>query len=380
MNPLSAFKHHFKNRRKALSLFLPVLLGVIIIYLLQMIVVSQYQIIDRTYVEPQKYYSSIAAKTKVIDNDTLSNIFSMKSDYDRVMPWVSHYTYIDTVIDNRIGTKVLTVKNEDMEWLISKLNLKVKEGRIPKAGTNEIILHSVVAENKNLGVGDRIGGGIQKNEALEGDKLIVGLLEGESIVSFDSLEHWMDMNQVTSDDYSTGILISPKHGKEIEVSNFINSINDQGIDVRTYDLVSLQNRIDRKGIDIILTVINIFVIIIITICTGFISYIHIIQRRNEFGILNAIGYSSQKIINRVLNEIVWLNITGYLLGIFLAIFMGLLLNFFIFIPKGLPLLLLKQEYLVETLCVPLFACIFSLIPIWKIMQDLDPVAIIEGVN
>jgi putative ABC transport system permease protein len=380
MNPLTALKHHLKNRKKALFLFLPVLLGVIIIYLLQMLITSQYQIIYRTYVEPQKIYSSVAAKTKVIDNNTLSNIFLIKSDCERVMPWVSHYTYIDTVIDNRIGSKVFTVKQEDMEWLISKLNLKIKDGRLPKAGTNEIILHSVVAENKNLGIGDRIGGSVQKNEALEGDKVVVGLLEGESIVSFDSLEYWMNMNQVISDDYSTGILIIPKEGKEIEVNNLINNIDVQGLDVRTYAFVSLQNKIDRRGINIILVVINIIVIIIITICTGFISYIHMLQRRSEFGILSAIGYTSQKIINRIFNEILWINMAGFALGILLSVFIGLLLNLFIFIPKGLPLLLVKQEYMIEAVCVPLFACIFSLIPIWNIMEDLDPVAIIEGVN
>jgi putative ABC transport system permease protein len=190
----------------------------------------------------------------------------------------------------------------------------------------------------------------------------------------------MNTYQVISDDYSTGILIVPKDGKEIEVNNLINDIDEQGLDVRTYAFVSLQNKIDRKGINIILVIINIIVIIIITICTGFISYIHMLQRRSEFGILSAIGYTSQKIINWVFNEILWINMAGLTLGILLSVFIGLLLNLFIFIPKGLPLLLVKREYMIEAVCVPLFASIFSLFPIWKMMEDLDPVAIIEGVN
>lgn len=380
MNPLSAFKHHLKNKKKAIFLCLPVVLGVTIIYLLQMLIISQYQIIDRTYVEPQKIYSSVAAKTRVIDDRTINSIFSIKSDCERVIPWVSQYTYIETVINNGIGSKVITVKQTDMEWLISKLNLRVKEGRLPEAGTNEIILHSVVAKNKNLKIGDRIGGSIQKNESLEGDMVIVGLLEGESIVSFNSLEYWMNMNQVVSDDYSTGILIVPKEGKENEVDYVISNIDAQGLDVRTYDIVSQQNRIDRKGIDIILVVVNIVVIIIITMCTGFISYIHMLQRRSEFGILGAIGYTSQNIINRVFNETLWINIAGLALGILVSVFIGLLLNLFIFIPIGLHLSLVKLDYMIEAVCVPLFACIFSLFPIRRVMEDMDPIAIIEGGN
>jgi hypothetical protein len=43
-------------------------------------------------------------------------------------------------------------------------------------------------------------------------------------------------------------------------------------------------------------------------------------------------------------------------------------------------LLIKQEYMIEAACIPIFVCIFSLFPIGKMMEDLDPVAIIERVN
>lgn len=380
MNPIIAFKYHRKNQRKFLFLFLPILLGVVIIYILQMLITSQYQIIYRTYVEPQKYYSSIAARTKVIDQEILNDLFLHKSDYEKVMPWVSHYTYIDTVINNRVGSKVYTIKQEDMDWLIKKLNLRIKEGRLPKAGSNEIILHSVVAKNKKLRIGDSIGGSIQKNEALEGEKVIVGLLEGESVVSFDSLENWMNRNQVLSDDYSTGTIIIPLEEKKEDVNYFINHIDNQGLDIRTYDSVLLQNEIDRKGINTVLTLINIMLVVIVTICTGFISYINMLQRRSEFGILNAIGYSTNQLINRSFNEIFWLNMAGFLLGVLVSVFVGFLLNLFVYTPKGIPLMLVKTDYLIETACIPLFACIFALLSLWKIIKILDPVEVIEGMH
>lgn len=378
MRPLSAFKHYLSNRKKFLFIFIPVLLSVIVIYTLQMLITSQYRIVHRTYVEPQKCYLSIAAKSKVIGPDTIKGILSMKADYERVLPWVSHYTYIDNVIDSSIGTKVFTVKHEDMELLMSKMNLKIREGRLPKAGTNEIVLHYIVAGNKRLGIGDKIGGSVQRNEALEGEKEIVGLLEGESIVSFDSLEYWMKVNQVESDDYSTGMIIVPKDEKTKAIGDFLKNIDVQGLDIRTYDSVALQNKSDLNVVNIILTVISIMVIIIVTICTGFISYININQRRSEFGILSAIGYTSQEIINRIFYEIFWLNVAGLITGVLLSIFVGILLNLFIFIPKGIPLLLIKPEYIIEVACVPLFVCIFALIPVWKMLKSLDPVTIIEG--
>ena len=378
MKPLSTMEHYIKNKRRFLFIFIPVLLSIIIVYVIQMLISSEFSLVERTYVEPQKYYSSIAAKTKVISRDLIESILKRKAEYERVFPWVAHYTYFDGIIEKSIGSKVFTVKQDDMNWLISKMNLKMIAGRLPAAGTNEILLHKTVAKNKKLKLGDSIGSSVSKNESLEGEKVIVGLIDGESIVSFDSLEYFMALNQVKYDDYSTGIIVVPKENKSNDIEHFLEETDSQGLDLRTYGIISRKNKNDGSNITIIITIINIAILIIITLCAGFISYINVNQRRSEFGILSAIGYTSQEIVNRLISEICLVNLAALVIGTLFSIAIGAVLNLLIFTGKGIPLILIDPDFLIQAACIPLFVCIFALVPAWNTLRNLDPVAVIEG--
>ncbi|WFR58051.1 hypothetical protein QA584_03030 [Anaerocolumna sp. AGMB13025] len=378
MKPLSALKQSINNKRKFLIMFLPVLLSIIIVYLIQMFLSSEFRLVERTYVKPQDYYFSIAAKTKVIDNTIINSIMNQKEDYERVFPWVAHYTYFDGLIEKNIGSKVFTVKNEDMKWLIRKMKLKLIAGRLPAAGTNEIILHKTIARNKKLKIGDSIGSSLKKEETIEGKKVIVGLLDGECIVSFDSLEYWMKQYQVEYDDYSTGIIIAPKTDKRKDMEQFLEQIDSQGLDVRTYGSISRQKQKDASNITIIMTVINLMILIMITVCSGFISYINVLHRRSEFGILSAIGYTAEEIMNRLSREIFLVNLAALGFGIMISVLFGGVLNVLFFTQKGIPLILAEPDFMVQAACIPVFVCIFSLVPAWNTLHKLDPVSIIEG--
>lgn len=380
MKPLSAIKYYQNNVKKFITILSAIILSVALLYTVQMFVTSSARINYRTYVEPQKYYSSIAAKSKVLDSYIIDRVLSRGQLYEKVIPWVFNYTNFESTIEGSIGCKVLTVKHEDMKLLMSKMNLALKKGRLPEPGTNEIILHSLVADSKGLQVGDRIGSSVQKNEVLQGEKVIVGLLEGESIVSFDSLEYWMEQNNVRKDDYSLGMIILPGKDMAFEIEKFLSSLDTEGLEVRTLSSVTQQYKKDMEGVNSILSLIGIIVIIIVAICTSFISYIYFLFRRSGFGILSAIGYSCQDIVNMIFREIVLLNVVGLVSGITLSVLAGVLMNHFIFIPKGQYLLLVSPEYFFKVSCVPIFSAIFSIIPVWRMLKNLDPVTIIEGIG
>lgn len=378
MKPLSTLKHYTGNSRRFLFVFIPVYLCIIIVYAMHMVISSEFALVERTYVEPQKYYSSIAAKTKVINHTIMNGLLNREKEFERIFPWVAHYTYMDGIIEKSIGSKVFTVKYEDMKWLISKMNLKIIAGRLPAPGTNEILLHKTVAKNKNRKLGDSIGSSVSKDEAIEGEKIIVGLLDGESIVSFDSLEYWMEQNLVEFDDYSTGIILVPRENSKDNIELFLQETNSEGLDVRTYDTILRKNKKDGSNITVIISLINIMILIMITVCSGFISYINVNQRRNEFGILSAIGYTSRHIMNRLVREIFLVNLAALIMGILCSVAFGAVLNLLIYTPKGTPLTLIDPDFVIQAACIPLFVSIFALVPAWNTLKNMDPVAVIEG--
>lgn len=376
MNSLSVIKFYINNKRRFLSVFTSITLSTILLYTVQMLIDSTFITSYNALVEPQKYYSSITNKGRVLNPKLADQIKSIDS-VENIIPWVFRFTNISCNIGGNTGTKVFTVKHEDMITLMSRLELTLKEGRLPEPGTREIAIHTLLAKNKKLGIGDKIGSNIDKEEIIQGERTIVGLIDGTSIVSFDSLETWLQDNKVDFE-YLMGMIILPKEGASVQLNRHLDSLHLPGLEVRTFNWANAQISRDTENIKIILTFISILVIVIVSFCTGFLCYIYFLQRQSEFGILNAIGYSKQQVVNRALVEISGMNAIGFISGILISVLAGKMIDMVSYAPRGLILHVWYMNYLMIAACIPLFATLFSIIPVWRMLKRLDPICIIEG--
>lgn len=376
MNSFSVIKFYINNRRRFLSVFTSITLSTILLYTVQMLINSTFITSYNTVVEPQKYYSSITNKGRLLDPKLVDKIKSIDS-VENIIPWVFRFTNISCNIGGNTGTKVFTVKHDDMLTLMSRLKLTLKEGRLPETGTREIAIHYLLAKNKKLGIGDKIGSNIDKEEIIQGERTIVGLIDGKSIVSFDSLETWLKDNKVNFE-YLMGMIILPKEGASQQLNRNLDSLHLPGLEIRTFNSVNAQNSRDTENIKIILTFISILVILIVSFCTGFLCYIYFSQRQSEFGLLNAIGYSKQQVVNRALVEISGMNVIGFTAGILLSMLAGKVIDLVSYAPRGLIFQLWSLNYLMKAACIPLFATLFSIVPVWRMLKRLDPICIIEG--
>jgi hypothetical protein len=57
---------------------------------------------------------------------------------------------------------------------------------------------------------------------------------------------------------------------------------------------------------------------------------------------------------------------------------GWVLNHFIYMERGLPLVLWDQSYIFRLLATPLVVTLISLLPVWRMLKKVDPITIIEG--
>ena len=376
MHPLSIIKFYMNNKKRLAGILIAIALSTFLLYVMQMLLDSLFLTSYNAFVEPQKYYSSITSKGRTLNEALVEEMANLDS-VERVMPWVFRFTNFYSNIGGNTGTKVFTVKHDDMLILMDKLQLTVKEGRLPEAGSREIAVHYQIAQNKNLKVGDKIGSNIDRDEYIQGERIIVGLLGGRSLVSFESLETWLQDNQVTFEP-KMGIILLPRSGMEQQLNRYLDSLNLTGLEIRTLESVSRQNARDTENIKTILTFLSLLVVVIVSFCTGFLCYMYYSQRRTEFGFLNAIGYSRQYILNRVIREIGVLNACGFGGGILLALTAGYAIDWLAYAPKGQIIRLWSTGSLAAAAAIPLFATLFSIIPIWLILNQLDTVAVLEG--
>lgn len=375
MHPLSIIKYYVNNRKSFFTIFFSIVLSTLLIYMVQMFIDSAFITSYNIFVEPQRYYSSITPKGSLIDEKILNDVKSIDS-VESVMPWVFRYTNFYINIGGDEGARIFTVNHDDMLTLMSRLELTLKEGRLPEPGSREIAIHYLLAKNKNLKVGDKIGNAFDKDEVIRGEQTIVGLIDGKSIVSFDSLETWVEENDIDFE-YMLGIIMLPKKGYDQELNRYLDSLHLPGYDVRTFNSNSLQYEHNSENIKIILTFISIMVIVIVSFSTGFLCYIYFAQRSSEFGLLNAIGYSKQYVINRAFGEISGMDAIGFAVGIIFSLVGGTIVNIVSYAPRGQLLQVWNLNYLMKAACIPLFVTLFSIVPVWRMLKKLDPISIME---
>lgn len=375
MKPLSVLPHLWGNRRRTIPVFAAVGLSVLLISMMQAIVSIPLNTAWRELVEPYRNTATFAAKTAPLDPDFVESL-SGAGGVAAIYPCAGFYTNIDSVAGGMMGTQVLAL-GEGMVQVLSEMGLSLAEGRLPRPGSSEIVLHETVARNKGLRIGDDVGSDVQPGEVLEGKYTVCGILRGKAILSATSLVYEMERRSITYE-YSLGALAVAQKGALLQMNEALGALDGSGLILRTLQSSEGQYRRDTASISVLVTAIGLMTMAIVSICAGFLSYIHFLQRRGEFAILNAIGYTEPQIIRRAFAEISLVNLGGLGAGLLLSALAGLLLNTFFFWPKGLAMAVFEAEPLLASLCVPLFTTLFSVIPVWRMVRELDAVKVLEG--
>ena len=128
----------------------------------------------------------------------------------------------------------------------------------------------------------------------------------------------------------------------------------------------------------ILDVISILTIVLMVITVGSSKYIEFLSRREELGILNAIGYSKKQILKRAVVEVICINTISYVLGLAMGIITSYISKKYFFEGSGLVGTVFNVKAFIVAAYIPLFTSLFTIIPINLIINKLDPINMIEN--
>ncbi|HML48003.1 MAG TPA: ABC transporter permease, partial [Clostridia bacterium] len=353
-----------------------VALSVFMIHTLQALMGVPVRTIQREYVEPYRHASGFAAKSAPIGEDLVSALQSSDA-LSAVYPCLSLYTNIRLIPGGQTGTQVMAFRASDLPSIVQTFGLTLSKGRLPDPGENGVALHEAVARNKGLGVGDSLGSDVRKGEVLEGSYTVCGILSGQVLLSFTSLEYELARRNV-ADEYSLGVLAVPKDGRLDEMNEALEVLSGDGLILRTLDTAERQFEADISGTLALVSILELAVIVILCLCAGFLSYIQFYVRRGEFATLFAIGYARSGLLRQAFAQIVALNLAGFALGFALSALASILLNALLFFPLGLAMPVSGGEALIRAACAPLFTATACFVPSWRVILALDPVNVLEG--
>jgi hypothetical protein len=313
-------------------------------------------------------------------------------------------------------TSIYGALEGDLPILMDLLGMDVKEGRLPRPRSNEIVLSEPVALNRGLRVGDRIGAPAYERgefELLDMDDIpvemvLVGILRrvqdrsllpqaGSSGGERQRIEHPCSGRTLSSDAMWLGLasfeyleghelassrlvhqLVVPADGRKDELDAWLKgSVASAQTNVTTYDLEYREHRQIVQVLILNFAVVGCVTAIVAAIAMATLNYVFFAQRREEFGILHAVGRSRLWLVLRTMKETGSVITIAWLVGAVICCIGLICFQALVFAPKGLSLNFFNLTPWVLTFPVPIAVVAVGTGTIARTLRRLDPVAVIE---
>ncbi|MBN2394114.1 MAG: hypothetical protein JXR84_25505 [Anaerolineae bacterium] len=282
--------------------------------------------------------------------------------------------------ETRLG--IYGVAESDMAMLMGTFGMQVQEGRLPHPRSNEIALSASIAANRGLHVGDALGRDDTNDDNLISDDIpiemvVVGLLAPEQPwIGLASLEYLESHELVAA--RNPRLLIIPQEGCKAELDRWLEeSIASENVNVTTYATAYRNFKTFTNSMAVTFVLLECMIAAIAVVAMATLNTIFFNQRKDEFGVLNAIGHSRRWLIGRTLKETGSVTALAWLIGATLC-GIGLLgMQALLYAPRGLSLDLFSLTPWLFTTPLPLSVVLASTVTISRMLRKLDPVTVIE---
>jgi predicted lysophospholipase L1 biosynthesis ABC-type transport system permease subunit len=269
---------------------------------------------------------------------------------------------------------------------MERCGVRLKEGRLPEPRTNELVLSEEIARALDLELGDQIDrslDGTYYEDVLE-PLVLVGVLEGDPAASsgpsvrvgFVSYEYLAN-HELTSS-RSVHLLIVPADGRKRELDAWLEGrLASAQTNVTTYAVEYREHRQFVQGLTLGFAVVGCITAIVAAIAMATLNYVFFTQRREEFGILHAVGRSRLWLVLRTMKETGSVIAVAWLIGAVICCVGLICFQVLVFAPKGLRLNFFNPAPWVLTFPIPLAVIAAGVGTTTWMLSNLDTVSIIE---
>jgi ABC-type antimicrobial peptide transport system permease subunit len=173
-------------------------------------------------------------------------------------------------------------------------------------------------------------------------------------------------------------LVVPVEGREEEVEAWLeNNIASPRVAVDTFGTSYRELRAFTRFAMLFLAITESILAVVAAGALIILNYIFVSQRRDEFGILHAVGHSRARLIARTLREGVSIASVAWLIGAACCLVLLLGTQTIVYAPRGMSLDLTNVVPWLFTLPIPLVTVTANVGTIAWALSRLDPVAVIE---
>jgi ABC-type lipoprotein release transport system permease subunit len=323
-----------------------------------------------------------------LDADVMARVEAYPA-VERVIPMAPRESILRATIPPLTGADAspFGVYAEDMAYLVEMYGLELKSGRLPRPGTNEMVIPEALAQNRNLEVGDVIGDperpAYPGAPPLGNQFVISGIFARSAAredgigLGFFSLEFLESQEADAVPDLPPLILV-PKAGQKGALDDWLEN-ELAGADASVLTHRQQVSRIQDQAWQDMLSIAWLESLIAIVSAVGLavLNHVFISQRQAEFGVLHALGYDRWQLVRRGLGETAFTVGIAWGLSAIIALMGLLLLRFALFAPLGLTFDPLNLTPWLYTLPIPVAVLAVTAGTTARTLTRLDAVSVIE---
>jgi ABC-type lipoprotein release transport system permease subunit len=278
------------------------------------------------------------------------------------------------------------VSQAGLQTLMDACGLRLQEGRLLRTRTNEVMVSQEIADTLGLQLGDSIGRSTDESayRSIPTELTLVGILESDAAGSRDpairlgfvSYEYLASHESYASS--PTNLVLIPQKGRKDAMDRFLETtIASPHARPLTYRQASESLAEGLLFFHLVFAVVDILVAVVIALAAAMIHRMALLQRLEELGLLNAIGFDGNRLVGRVALETILVTGAGWLAGLTLAWLLFAWLRSSVYVPRGMELDLTNLAPVWFAALIPLFTMATVVLSTRRILARLDAVDIIE---
>jgi ABC-type lipoprotein release transport system permease subunit len=385
IKPLSSLTFYLRHRRRGIMLVLSMALMTLGVAFPVFLLSASLDAMRPGY-EYLRYFGQVSpAVGDSLDPGVAAQIRSHPV-VERAIPTISMWLQVLVPPGGGASVNIYGVSEADMPVLVDLVGEQLVEGRLPRPRSNEIVISQAAAMNRGLKVGDAVGQPVQErtgednpliSDGIPIEMEIVGLLSRDDVwLGFASREY-LESHELTAS-RGTGLLVVPVEGHGAELDAWLEeSVASAQTNVVTYSARTREFRNITLSMFVLFALVEGLIAVVAAIALAALNYIFFAQRREEFGVLHAIGRSRPWLVFRTVKETGSTVGLAWLIGAVVCL-LGLIgFQALVYTPRGLNLDLFNLVPWMFTLPIPLVVVLIGAGTIARTLRRLDPVAVIE---
>ncbi len=377
MSPLSTFKYIFNNISKILPILISMVVSVLLIYLFSLVTKSTFEMADLTVANIFSKYTIVSSNNREqIPEDFLEKITS-DTNVGHIIPANSSNGYLR--YDNIFGGMTIEVMDfyeKDISQVVTTLDMKIIEGRLPIENKDEIIIPKKYALQNKLKMGNYIGSEVSSDFGIKGKFKISGITDGPTLLAITSSNKNNIPREIAM---KQSILFSVENLQDKNLINYLSEHTPKNVLIMDYYSTSKQMEEIFNSMNGLSYILNMIIILVLCISLGNLNYINFLNRKYEFGVLSAIGYKKHSLYFRLWKENATVCIIGYIGGLLLGTLIAFILNLTLLYPDGKFLPMWSFSGAGIAILLPVIISFLTLIAPIKELRKTDPLDIIGGV-